>query len=68
MGVLNPHTAFLCIGTTAYRGGDPLQTIRNMYRHLNWANQRIVEALQQCQEGSEPALDLFSHILHSEQV
>jgi len=44
-----------------------LQTIQKMFDHLTWANQRILETLQDVEIG-EQQLRLFSHILYSEQV
>ncbi len=38
-----------------------------MFEHLNWANQLILETLQNA-ETDEKHLSLFSHILYSEQV
>ncbi|WP_338066563.1 DinB family protein [Pueribacillus theae] len=42
--------------------------MKRMYKHLNWANQRILEALQQLEHDNREARRLFSHILYSEQV
>lgn len=44
-----------------------LETIRAMFGHLNWANQRILETLQNGEENKQ-ANNLFSHILHAENV
>lgn len=44
-----------------------MQTIRNMFKQLNWANERILAHLH-TQDHNEQALRLFAHILHSEQV
>lgn len=44
-----------------------MQTIRNMYKQLHWANERILAHLR-TQEPNEQALRLFAHILHAEQV
>ncbi|SMF87842.1 hypothetical protein SAMN05661091_3961 [Paenibacillus uliginis N3/975] len=44
-----------------------MKTIQKMFEHLNWANQRILETLQNVEIG-EQQLSLFSHILYSEQV
>jgi uncharacterized damage-inducible protein DinB len=44
-----------------------LKTIQKMYEHLNWANQRILETLQNV-EVEFQQVSLFSHILYSEQV
>jgi hypothetical protein len=38
-----------------------------MYKHLHWANQRILETLQNGKENKQ-ANNLFSHILHAENV
>lgn len=38
-----------------------------MFEHLSWANQSILEALQNVEVG-EQELRLFSHILNAEQV
>jgi uncharacterized damage-inducible protein DinB len=38
-----------------------------MFEHLNWANQRILETLQNV-EADDQQLRLFSHILNAEQV
>jgi uncharacterized damage-inducible protein DinB len=39
-----------------------------MYEHLNWANQRILETLQNAETDNEQVKSLFSHILYAEQV
>ncbi|NEW09256.1 damage-inducible protein DinB [Paenibacillus sp. SYP-B3998] len=44
-----------------------MKTIQKMYEHLNWANQRILETLQNV-EVEFQQVSLFSHILYSEQV
>lgn len=44
-----------------------MQTILNMFKQLNWANERILAHLR-TQEHNGQALRLFAHILHSEQV
>jgi uncharacterized damage-inducible protein DinB len=44
-----------------------LETIQSMFKHLHWANQRILETLQNGQENKK-AINLFSHILHAENV
>ncbi|RXT07184.1 DinB family protein [Ammoniphilus sp. CFH 90114] len=43
-----------------------MNTVRKMYEHLDWANRRILEALETAEhlEG----LRLFAHILQAEQV
>jgi len=38
-----------------------------MFEHLNWANQRILETLQNVEIGDQQ-LSLFSHILYAEQI
>jgi len=46
-----------------------LETIKRMYEHLHWANQRILEALKTIEPvNSHKARRFFSHILCSEQV
>jgi uncharacterized damage-inducible protein DinB len=44
-----------------------LETIQSMFKHLHWANQRILETLQIGEEKKQ-ANKLFSHILHAEHV
>ncbi|MEH7111672.1 DinB family protein [Neobacillus niacini] len=44
-----------------------LETIHSMFKHLHWANQRILETLQNGEENKQ-ANTLFSHILHAENV
>lgn len=44
-----------------------MKTIQKMFEHLNWANQRILEALQNGEINGEQ-LRLFTHILNAEQV
>ncbi|WP_307197039.1 DinB family protein [Neobacillus niacini] len=44
-----------------------LETIQSMFKHLHWANQRILETLQIGEENKQ-ANKLFSHILHAEHV
>jgi uncharacterized damage-inducible protein DinB len=44
-----------------------LETIQSMFKHLHWANQRILETLQNGQVNKK-AINLFSHILHAENV
>lgn len=39
-----------------------------MYEHLNWANQRILEALQSIENQNQEVCRLFSHILFAEKV
>ena len=44
-----------------------MKTIQKMFEHLNWANQRILETLQNVEIGDQQ-LSLFSHILYAEQI
>ncbi|WP_127533326.1 DinB family protein [Paenibacillus kobensis] len=44
-----------------------MQTIRNLFKQLHWANERIVVHLR-TQDHNEQAVRLFAHILHAEQV
>ncbi|WHX98001.1 DinB family protein [Neobacillus sp. DY30] len=44
-----------------------METIRSMYKHLHWSNQRILETLQKGEENVQ-VNNLFSHILHAERV
>lgn len=39
-----------------------------MYDHLNWANQRILETLQNAENDNQRTIDLFCHILNAERV
>jgi uncharacterized damage-inducible protein DinB len=39
-----------------------------MYEHLNWANQRILETLQNVETDNQQVKSLFSHILFAEKV
>ncbi|SMQ81106.1 Uncharacterized damage-inducible protein DinB (forms a four-helix bundle) [Bacillus sp. OV166] len=45
-----------------------METIRNMFEHLNWANQRILETLQNMEGENKQVNNLFSHILLAEHV
>ncbi|MEH7255294.1 DinB family protein [Neobacillus niacini] len=45
-----------------------METIRNMFKHLHWANQRILETLEHNTEVDKQIINLFSHILLAEQV
>ncbi|WP_144548290.1 DinB family protein [Bacillus sp. X1(2014)] len=45
-----------------------METIRNMFEHLHWSNQRILETLQKMEGENEQINRLFSHILLTEQV
>ncbi|MDR7079295.1 hypothetical protein J2Y03_004353 [Neobacillus niacini] len=44
-----------------------METIQYILKHLHWANQRILETLQNGQENKQ-ANNLFSHIHHAENV
>lgn len=44
-----------------------MDTIRNMFEHLDWANRAILGALQNAEAGGK-ALSLFTHTLHAERV
>jgi len=43
-------------------------TILKMYDHLNWANKRILQTLEGHDMPIPKAVELFAHILQSEQV
>ncbi|MCQ6280403.1 DinB family protein [Bacillus sp. EB600] len=45
-----------------------MKTILKMYKHLEWANKRILEYLQTIECDNESVIRLFSHILLAEQV
>ncbi|PKG24654.1 DinB family protein [Niallia nealsonii] len=45
-----------------------MQTIQNMFDHLNWANQNILKTLQNIEGESQKTIHLFSHILLSEHI
>ncbi|MDP4108305.1 MAG: DinB family protein [Bacillota bacterium] len=45
-----------------------METIFKMYKHLNWANKRILTYLQNTQTKNESVTRLFSHILLAEQI
>lgn len=45
-----------------------MKTIKKMYEHLNWANQCILETLQNNEGENREASRLFSHILLAEKV
>lgn len=51
-----------------YKGRLPMQTIQNMFNHLNWANQCILKTLQNIEEENQNAINLFSHILLAEHI
>ncbi|MFP7300391.1 DinB family protein [Neobacillus niacini] len=44
-----------------------METIQSMFKHLHWANQRILATLQKSEENKK-GNQLFSHILHAENV
>lgn len=44
-----------------------MKTIQKMFEHLFWANQRILETLQNA-EVEDQQVRLFAHILNAEQV
>lgn len=43
-------------------------TIKNMFEHLHWANQRILETLKNIEGENKQVNNLFSHILLAEHV
>lgn len=45
-----------------------MKTILKMYKHLDWANQRILSHLQKTKTENESVIRLFSHILLAEQI
>jgi uncharacterized damage-inducible protein DinB len=45
-----------------------VETIHNMFEHLHWANQRILETLKSIEGENKQVINLFSHILLAEQV
>jgi len=45
-----------------------MKTIHKMYKHLNWANQRILETLKNNEDETLQVRRLFPHILFAEQV
>ncbi|AZS15452.1 damage-inducible protein DinB [Paenibacillus lutimineralis] len=44
-----------------------MHTIRNMFKQLHWANERILEHLR-TQADNKQVVRLFAHILHSEKA
>jgi uncharacterized damage-inducible protein DinB len=48
--------------------GIDMETIKSMFEHLDWANQRILVTLQKIDEEHIQANKLFSHILLAENV
>lgn len=45
-----------------------MDSIRNMFEHLHWANQRILETLKNIEGENKQVNNLFSHILLAEHV
>jgi uncharacterized damage-inducible protein DinB len=45
-----------------------METIQNMFKHLHWANLRILDTLKEIDEETKQTMNLFSHILHAELV
>ncbi|UUZ87249.1 hypothetical protein LJK88_32485 [Paenibacillus sp. P26] len=45
-----------------------MKTIQRLYKHLYWADKRILEGLQANGAGDGKMVQLFAHILQSEQV
>jgi uncharacterized damage-inducible protein DinB len=45
-----------------------MKTIHKMFVHMNWANNRILEALKNNHPEHLKAVRLFAHVLQSEQV
>lgn len=45
-----------------------MKTIYEMYQHLNWANEQILEKIQTIEGDVNQIIRLFSHILHTERV
>ncbi|MEH6953748.1 DinB family protein [Neobacillus drentensis] len=45
-----------------------METIQNMFEHLHWSNQRIINTLQSNEGGNKQVYNLFAHILLAEQV
>jgi uncharacterized damage-inducible protein DinB len=45
-----------------------METIRSMFKHLHWANLRILYTLQNAEGKNKQAINLFSHILHAENI
>jgi uncharacterized damage-inducible protein DinB len=45
-----------------------LETIQSMFKHVHWGNQRILETLQNGPVENKQVKNLFSHILHAENV
>ena len=45
-----------------------METIKKMFTHLQWANERILEQLNKSEGFNQQVIRLFSHILFAEQV
>jgi uncharacterized damage-inducible protein DinB len=45
-----------------------METIQSLFKHLHWANLRILDTLQSAEVENKHASNLFSHILHAENV
>ncbi|NHC43191.1 damage-inducible protein DinB [Bacillus sp. MM2020_1] len=45
-----------------------METIKNMFEHLHWGNQRILKTLQTIEGENKQVYNLFAHILLAEQV
>jgi uncharacterized damage-inducible protein DinB len=46
-----------------------MQTIRNLFAHMDWANRRLLEALQAAPaEAARKAAMLFMHVLQAERI
>lgn len=45
-----------------------METIQSMFKHVHWANLRILDTLKDSDEENKQAKNLFSHILHAENV
>jgi uncharacterized damage-inducible protein DinB len=43
-------------------------TIQKLYNHIHWANKRILQALERSGQENLKTIQLFTHILQSEQV
>jgi uncharacterized damage-inducible protein DinB len=50
------------------KGDSLMETILKMYKHLDWANKRILGQLQNTNPVNQEIIRLFSHILLAEQV
>jgi uncharacterized damage-inducible protein DinB len=45
-----------------------VKTLEKMFAHLNWANERILQALHGVESENNLSTELFAHILLAEQV